>query len=199
MRIIENRTLGVPSIAGKQSYASAVSTSAGVSSSPAENTVDSSVAIAKPALTQQALEIRASQTVLAETERAIGTISRLAETISKSGPTPVLSPLQDSIRQAVASLQRAYPQYAQRLRDADLNPSLLSSELATIKRELTSQMAGTRRTIAKTVIAEQNRNAVANQSYSPEEAKQVVRSLDTNQANQLLAHRPARVVELLQD
>ncbi|MGL5722532.1 MAG: hypothetical protein ACRCY4_09055 [Brevinema sp.] len=196
MRIIENRSLGVSSTAGKQSYASAVpKVPTGASS---ENMVNSAP-IAKPALSQQALEIRASQTVLAETERALGTISRLAETISKNGPEPVLSPLQDSIRQAVASLQRAYPQYAQRLRDADLNPSLLSSELSNIKRELTTQMQGTRRTIAKTVIAEQNRNAVANQSYSPEEANKAIRSLDVDQANQLLARRPSRATELLQD
>lgn len=193
MRIIENRSLGISSATSKKSSAS---TSAAASSS--ENTKDV-LPTAKPLLNQQSLEIRASQTMLADTERAMGTISQLADTLSKTSPNPVLSPLQDGIRQAVASLQRAYPQYAQRLRDADLNPSLLSSELSTIKRELSSQLQGLRRDIAKTVIAEQNRNAVANQSYNSEETHKLISSLDANKASHLLAPRPSRAIELLQD
>lgn len=193
MKIIENRSVGINSPA-PQAQNSAAPVAAPVSAPSADQ---------KPsfpensALSASALSMRASQTALAGTERAYGLMTKLAETVQKFETARVMTPLQNSVLQVAASIQRSYPHYAQRLRNFMGNIEMLTSEIAVIKRELGTGVKTQRQGIAKALIAEQNKDAAAKRSYSPQDASSLARGMNANDAQNLLARRPG-AAELLQ-
>lgn len=193
MKIIENRSVGIN-----------VSSSPlqGVSA-PAAVPARASSADATPAskegsaFSASALSMRANQTALAGTERALGLVSRLAENIQKYTPAQVMTPLQNSVLQVAASLQRSYPQYAQRLRNFMGDINMLTSEITVIKRELGGAVKTQRQGIAKALIAEQNKDAASKRSYAPQDAASLAQNMSNQDAKNLFVRRPS-AAELLQ-
>lgn len=193
MKIIENRSVGINSPA-QQAQNSAAPVAAPVSEPSADQKPSFSE---NSALSASALSMRASQTALAGTERAYGLMTKLAETVQKFETAKVMTPLQNSVLQVAASIQRSYPHYAQRLRNFMGNIDMLTSEIAVIKRELGTGVKVQRQGIAKVLIAEQNKDAAAKRSYSPQDASSLTRGMNTSDAENLLARRPG-AAELLQ-
>lgn len=193
MKIIDNRSLGVSTPVPKTQNAP----SSSISSSRSDGVDVLATKKSTGVVSAAALTIRAEQTALIGSERALGTISQLEETIRKQQPAPVMSLLKDSVLQVAASLQRSYPQYAQRLRNFNSNIDMLTSEITVIKRELSDSVKVQRQGIARTLIAEQNKDAAAKRSYNSQNASALSQNMDIKDAQSLYARRP-NVSQLLE-